>query len=327
MFFWITALGVISIVVVIGWHLWTPVPERISKHCKHSYYLYSKPPAIWSLYLRMIFSRYNFTKSRHALAKDNISKITIECIDATPPHSQFKMYLSECGFRSQTVPVPFHLACSLSLLAEVVTSRDFPVAPLSPLVFTKQSFTQHAAIYPSQQVSKRVVFERFESKLNGIHVQVRIDLFSETALLATSQAILLLPNGKKLLKDQQQHVHPSNLNDWVHLETFPVRGDQGRRFAPCIQDYSPWHLYPILARMFGFADVIAHGFWSFSKSLALLENHVPDSCSNKTINVQWEKPIRLPAKLSLYYHHASRRFALWSYEGQHCHLKGQISEN
>ncbi|NVL47747.1 aminotransferase class V-fold PLP-dependent enzyme [Pseudomonas syringae pv. actinidiae] len=51
------------------------------------------------------------------------------------------------------------------------------------------------------------------------------------------------------------------------------------------------------AKLFGFPRAIAHGMWLKARALAALEDHLP--ASNVEISVQFQKPVRLPADVTL----------------------------
>jgi hypothetical protein len=69
-------------------------------------------------------------------------------------------------------------------------------------------------------------------------------------------------------------------------------GDLGRRYGAVSGDRNPIHLYPITAKAFGFPRNIAHGMWTKARSLAALQNKLPDAF---TIDVEFKKPILLPS--------------------------------
>jgi acyl dehydratase len=81
------------------------------------------------------------------------------------------------------------------------------------------------------------------------------------------------------------------------LATWYARSDIGRQYAKVSGDYNPIHLSELSAKLFGFPTAIAHGLWIESRTLAALDDHLPDS--NVDITVEFQKPVRLPSEVTL----------------------------
>jgi acyl dehydratase len=69
-------------------------------------------------------------------------------------------------------------------------------------------------------------------------------------------------------------------------------GDLGRRYASVSGDRNPIHLYGVTAKAFGFPRQIAHGMWSKARSIAAVENRLPDAVR---VEVAFKTPVLLPA--------------------------------
>jgi acyl dehydratase len=100
-------------------------------------------------------------------------------------------------------------------------------------------------------------------------------------------------------------------------------GDLGRRYAAVSGDHNPIHLYPLTAKALGFPRQIAHGMWTKARSVAALENRLPEAV---TVEVAFRKPVLLPGTVAF----GSRAtedgyaFALTSRSGS-VHLLGRTS--
>ena len=57
-------------------------------------------------------------------------------------------------------------------------------------------------------------------------------------------------------------------------------------------DRNPIHLYAVTAKAFGFPRQIAHGMWSKARSVAAVENRLPDAVR---VEVAFKTPVLLPA--------------------------------
>ena len=72
-------------------------------------------------------------------------------------------------------------------------------------------------------------------------------------------------------------------------------GDLGRRYAAVSGDHNPIHLYPLTAKALGFPRQIAHGMWTKARSIAALENRLPDAVR---VDVAFKRPVILPGKVA-----------------------------
>lgn len=73
--------------------------------------------------------------------------------------------------------------------------------------------------------------------------------------------------------------------------------DIGRRYARASGDFNPIHLSAISARLFGFPRAIAHGFWNKARTLAELQQHLPDA--GYELSVRFQQPLLLPGSVTL----------------------------
>jgi acyl dehydratase len=83
----------------------------------------------------------------------------------------------------------------------------------------------------------------------------------------------------------------------TELATWYAPSDIGRQYAKVSGDYNPIHLSDSSAKLFGFPKAIAHGLWIKSRTLAALDDHLP--ASNVDISVEFQKPVRLPSEVTL----------------------------
>jgi acyl dehydratase len=72
-------------------------------------------------------------------------------------------------------------------------------------------------------------------------------------------------------------------------------GDLGRRYAAVSGDANPIHLYPLTAKALGFRRQIAHGMWTKARSVAAIENRLPNAV---TVEVAFKKPVFLPGTVA-----------------------------
>jgi acyl dehydratase len=71
----------------------------------------------------------------------------------------------------------------------------------------------------------------------------------------------------------------------------------GRAYASVSGDWNPIHVHALMARPLGFPTAIAHGMYSYARTLASLGPRLPRS--GLTSSVWFRKPVRLPSTVRL----------------------------
>jgi len=289
---------------------------------------YQVAPSIWQLYLRTATSMYNFTKPGFLRQSTKVPKVEVICVNANPTMKRLDLFNVVCGFPrdSPHVPPPFHFASSLSLMAEVLAHPQYPLKPLASLIHMGQTIKLLKPIARDQKISKRLISIKFEETERGTELHSMIELysspdFSDATLLGQGISTLLRPKRRKDKKDEEKK--ENNPPEVTGTYDLAVPANQGRLFAPSTQDYNPWHVSGLLAKLFGFKHAIAQGYWSFSKSLALIGPALPNYPLH--IEVEWQKPLFLPSKMQLRESKISQEhvhFEMWTKDGKHRHLVG-----
>jgi acyl dehydratase len=77
-----------------------------------------------------------------------------------------------------------------------------------------------------------------------------------------------------------------------------VPEDTGRRYAAASGDWNPHHLYPATARLLGYKRAIAHGMWTFARTLAAIEAERNFSLPIEA-DASFKRPIFLPAEIEI----------------------------
>ncbi len=100
--------------------------------------------------------------------------------------------------------------------------------------------------------------------------------------------------------------------------------DLGRRYREVSGDPNPIHTSRLAAKALGFPRPIAHGMWTHARTLAALENRLPDSYR---VEVDFTKPMLLPGTVGFW---ADRVDAGWSAavttkDGARPHLLARIA--
>jgi len=139
------------------------------------------------------------------------------------------------------------------------------------------------------------------------------------ALDVTTSVAAPRPHARGVLLDFTTTVSAAGDPAWESTSTYLVRGrsidgdpapglevpdpptggvewrlpsDLGRTYAGVSGDANPIHLYPLTAKALGFPRQIAHGMWTLARSVAAIENRLPDAV---TVEAAFKKPVLLPS--------------------------------
>jgi acyl dehydratase len=88
------------------------------------------------------------------------------------------------------------------------------------------------------------------------------------------------------------------------VSTWRVGDDVGRRYASVSGDINPIHLNPLAAKAFGFPRAIAHGMWTYARTLAWLGARAP---ARHTSTVEFSRPVLLPSTVNVHAMHGTER--------------------
>ena len=200
-------------------------------------------------------------------------------------------YAGVCGFPAKdTVPLPYPHMLAFPLHMEAMTSPQFPY-PAVGTVHLENAITSHRPLHPGEvvDVTVRVSSPRPHPKGRVVDFLSEVRRGGDVVWESTSTYLRLgrgepgAPAGLDLDRT------PVGTAEWR------LPGDLGRRYAAVSGDHNPIHLYPVTAKALGFPRQIAHGMWSLARSVAALENRLPEAV---TVEVAFKKPILLPGTVA-----------------------------
>jgi len=211
--------------------------------------------------------------------------------------SRVDAYAAVCRFpRRDVVPVTFPHLLAFPLHMAVMSDPAFPYAAIG-MVHVENAITAHRAIGVGDEldVTASVATPRPHARGVLLDVTTTVSAGGETAWESTSTYLRRGPSVEgepapgAVMPDA-----PSGGVDWR------LPGDLGRTYAAVSGDANPIHLHPWTARALGFPRQIAHGMWTLARSVAAIENRLPDAV---TVEVAFKKPVLLPATV----HYAARQ--------------------
>ena len=204
-------------------------------------------------------------------------------------------YRKVCGFVDNgLLPPTYPHVMAFALQMQLLTDRDFPF-PLLGLVHLSNRIRVLRPMGGVGQVRASVNVESLNAHPKGAVFSLVTRLDDQLGPLWEAESEMLC-KGVQLdgaLVEPQEQERPA-LTEVAH---WSAPADIGRQYAKVSGDYNPIHLSGISARLFGFPTAIAHGLWNKARTLAALDNHLPEA--NLEIDVTFKKPVRLPSEVTL----------------------------
>ncbi|WP_260958772.1 MaoC family dehydratase [Pseudomonas citri] len=204
-------------------------------------------------------------------------------------------YRTVCGFSENgLLPPTYPHVLAFALQMQLLTARDFPF-PLLGLVHLSNRIRVLRPMGGISQVRASVHVENLQPHPKGAVFDLVTHLDDQLGPLwqAWSQ---MLCKGVQLDGTPVDAPPPTDLA-LAEVAHWTAAADIGRRYAKVSGDYNPIHLSGPSARLFGFPTAIAHGLWNKARTLAALEDRLPDA--NLEIGVTFKKPVRLPSEVTL----------------------------
>ena len=206
--------------------------------------------------------------------------------------AEVEAYAAVCGFpRKDTVPLPYPHLLAFPLHMAIMSDPAFPYLAIG-MVHLENSITAHRAIAVGEvlDATTAVGAPRTHAKGALLDFVTTVRSGDETAWESTSTYLRRgaeadgEPDVGLVVSDP-----PSGGVQWR------LPGDLGRTYAAVSGDHNPIHLYPLTAKALGFRRQIAHGMWTLARSVAAIENRLPDAVE---LEVAFRKPVFLPSTVA-----------------------------
>jgi acyl dehydratase len=230
-------------------------------------------------------------------------------------------YAAVCGFpRKDVVPLTYPHMLAFPLHMAIMSDPAFPY-PAIGMVHVENSITAHRAIGVGEvlDVTTEVGAARPHAKGVLLDFVTTVTSGSDTVWESTST---YLRRGRSVDGDAAPGlVIPDPPTGGVEWQ---LPANLGRTYAAVSGDANPIHLYPLTARALGFPRQIAHGMHTLGRSVAAIENRLPEAV---TVEVAFKRPVFLPGTVAF----AARQddagwtFALTSPKDGSPHLLGRTT--
>ena len=205
-------------------------------------------------------------------------------------------YAAVCDFpRKDTVPLPYPHLLAFPLHMAIMSDPEFPY-PAIGMVHLENSITAHRAIGVGEVLDLTVAAAAPRVHAKGALLDFVTTVTSAGEVVWESTSTYLRRGAKPGAASE------SEPDAGLVIDSAPdggvqwrLPGDLGRTYAGVSGDHNPIHLYPLTARALGFPRQIAHGMWTKARSIAAIENRLPDAVR---VEVAFKKPVFLPATVA-----------------------------
>lgn len=252
------------------------------------------------------------TLPQHALRRAGV-RFTAEAIAA---------YRDVCGGTGPGIPPAMPHLPGFPLTLQMMTARDFPMPALG-MVHLSNRIEVLGALDPAATYDLEVALENPREHKRGVVFDV------STVLLLDEEPVwrevsTYLSRGSHLAdagpaQDGPRWPDPPATTADV---TLLIPENIGRRYAGVSGDRNPIHMHALGAKAFGFRAAIAHGMWTLARSLAEIEDELPESY---TVTAGFFKPVLLPTQATLRIARGDGTWTMWVVTGETLHAAITVS--
>lgn len=230
-------------------------------------------------------------------------------------------YAAVCGFpRKDTAPVTYPHLLAFPLHMAIMSDPGFPY-PAIGMVHVENTITAHRPVGAGERLDVTAAVGAPRPHARGVLLDfvTTVTAAGEVVWESTST---YLRRGRSVEGEPAPGLAiadtPGGGIEWR------LPADLGRRYAAVSGDANPIHLYPLTARALGFPRQIAHGMWTLARSVAALENRLPDAVR---VEVAFKKPVFLPTTVAFAAEQDDDRwsFAMTSPKDGSPHLLGRTT--
>lgn len=264
----------------------------------------SGTPPLRRMYVRVV--ALGLLKRAGVLGRGNdLPALELTLDNLMPDRDHLAGYAKICGFRlGGTLPSTYPHVLAFPLALRLMTDRKFPM-PLSGLVHVANRITQHRPIGVDEALKLRVRAEQLRPHRKGTQFDLVTEAVAGQAVVWREVSTFLRRGddtassgvGDGQQGDGEEQARRGNASARLRpRSTWRVEADVSPRYAAVSGDRNPHHLHPLLARMFGFPGLLAHGMWMKARCFAELEDRLPDRF---VASVEFKRPLLLPATVTL----------------------------
>ena len=192
-----------------------------------------------------------------------------------------------------SLPQPYPWVLAFPVQTALMARRDFPV-PLPGLVHLSNRVTTHRRLDAADPLTLSVAAGALRPHRRGRTLDVRLEAEVDGELVWECDSVYL-SRGKGTEDAPRGAAHPG-LPVGTAVARWRLPENLGRSYAGVSGDVNPIHLYSLSARAMGFPRQIAHGMWTYARTLAALGR---TSLGPSSSSVWFTRPVFLPSTVEL----------------------------
>ncbi|WP_456694921.1 MaoC family dehydratase [Aeromicrobium sp. P5_D10] len=199
-------------------------------------------------------------------------------------------YNEVCGFpHADFLPATYPHMAAFGLHMTMMTDTSFPFAPMG-LVHLRNTIRQYRRIGLDENLDVSVRASDLRPHPKGSLIDIVTTVSADGELVWDEVMTLFARHSGGSAETVAAPLAGIEAPDGV--VHWKLKGNLGRRYGAISGDRNPIHLHPLTAKAFGFSSNIAHGMWTLARSLAAVQNKLPEVFVN---HAEFRKPILLPS--------------------------------
>lgn len=203
-------------------------------------------------------------------------------------------YQRICEFNnSDVLPHTYPHVVGFPLQMQLMSAKAFPL-PLMGLVHVENVITVHREIRFDEELDIAVSAENLRAHPKGkvVDLVTEVDVAGERVWEGRSTYLARGRGDAEAERGEQPPAIPTGFA----AAKWSLPGDLGRTYGLASGDINPIHMSGVTAKAMGFPQAIAHGMWTYARTLAAIG---PVTSGPSTSHVWFKKPVLLPGKVDL----------------------------
>jgi len=192
-----------------------------------------------------------------------------------------------------TLPQPYPWVLAFPVQTALMARRDFPV-PLPGMVHLGNRVTTHRRLDAADPLTLSVTAGALRPHRRGRTLDVRVEARVDDELVWECDSVYL--SRGRGTPDAPRRDAPPALPEGPAAARWRLPDDLGRSYAGVSGDVNPIHLHALSAKAMGFPRQIAHGMWTYARTLAALGR---TSLGPASSSVWFTTPVFLPSTVEL----------------------------
>lgn len=248
----------------------------------------SGPPSLAGTFLKAVVS------GRGRSAQATLPETALELSEVAVDRGSLATYQQVCGTAvSDTLPHTYPHVLGFPLQAALMARPGFPL-PLAGLVHLENTITVGRRLTAADPMAITVHAEDLRAHPKGTVVDLVTVVRCEGEPVWHGRSTYLSRGRGSADAPAGSPAPAFPLGPPAARWRLPA--DLGRTYAGVSGDVNPIHLYPLTAKAMGFPRAIAHGMWTYARTLAALG---PGAHGPSASHVWFRKPVLLPGSVEL----------------------------